>query len=133
MMFLVFKTTKESGALTMNQDVLFSQYLEELTDTITDLDHFNIEKTYEILRQLCIAFRVCKGVTEYYNNAEEERMGCGTVLTCYDSGEETVEVISCRTVLSDIVVADCKAYRAKGVKPWTDAERKRMSSISSGR
>ena len=44
MMYLVFKTTKESGALTMNQDVLFSQYLEELTDTITDLDHFNIEK-----------------------------------------------------------------------------------------
>ena len=30
----------------MNQDVLFSQYLEDLTDTITDLDHFNIEKTY---------------------------------------------------------------------------------------
>ena len=82
----------------MNQDVLFSQYLEELTDTITNLDHFNIQKTYDILKQLCIAFRVCKGVAEYYNNAEEERLGCGTVLTCYDSGEETAEVISCRTV-----------------------------------
>ena len=42
---MVFKTKEESGALAMNQDVLFSQYLEDLTDTITDLDHFNIEKT----------------------------------------------------------------------------------------
>ena len=74
MMYSVFKTTEESGALTMNQDVLFSQYLEELTDTITNLDHFNIQKTYDILKQLCIAFRVCKGVAEYYNNAEEERL-----------------------------------------------------------
>ena len=113
----------------MNQDVLFSQYLEDLTDTITDLDHFNIEKTYTILRQMCIAFRVCKGVAEYYTSAEEERLGRGTVLTCYDSGEETAEVITCRTVLSDIVVADCKAYRAKGVKPWTDVERKRIEMV----
>ena len=113
----------------MNQDVLFSQYLEELTDTITNLDHFNIQKTYDILKQLCIAFRVCKGVAEYYNNAEEERLGCGTVLTCYDSGEETAEVISCRTVLSNIVVADCKAFRAKETKPWTDAERKRIEMV----
>ena len=113
----------------MNQDVLFSQYLEELTDTITDLDHFNIEKTYEILKQLCIAFRVCKGVTEYYDNIEDERMGRGTVLTCYDSGEEPVEVITCRTVLSDIVVADCKVFRAKGVQPWNDKERKRIEMV----
>ena len=126
---MVFKTKEESGALAMNQDVLFSQYLEDLTDTITDLDHFNIEKTYTILRQMCIAFRVCKGVTEYYTSAEEERLGRGTVLTCYDSGEETAEVITCRTVLSDIVVADCKAYRAKGVKPWTDVERKRIEMV----
>ena len=78
---MVFKTKEESGALAMNQDVLFSQYLEDLTDTITDLDHFNIEKTYTILRQMCIAFRVCKGVAEYYTSAEEERLGRGTVLT----------------------------------------------------
>lgn len=126
---MVFKTKEESGALTMNQDVLFSQYLEDLTDTITDLDHFNIEKTYTILRQMCIAFRVCKGVTEYYTSAEEERLGRGTVLTCYDSGEETAEVITCRTVLSDIVVAECKAFRAKGVKPWSEVERKRIEMV----
>ena len=113
----------------MNQDVLFSQYLEELTDTITDLDHFNFDKTYEILTQLCIAFRVCKGVAEYYNNVDEVRQGKGTVLTCYDSGEETVEVISCRTVLSGIVVAECRAYRAKGAKPWTPTERKRIEMV----
>ena len=113
----------------MNQDVLFSQYLEELTDTITDLDHFNIEKTYEILKQLCIAFRVCKGITEYYSNAEEERLGQGTVLTCYDSGEEPVDVITCRTVLNNIVVADCKAFRARGAAPWSDKERKRIETV----
>ena len=113
----------------MNQDVLFSQYLEELTDTITDLDHFNLEKIYAVLKELCIAFRVCKGVAEYYSNVEEERLGHGTVLICYDSGEETADVLTCRTVLSDIVVADCKAFRAKGAEPWNEQERKRIEMV----
>ena len=113
----------------MNQDVLFSQYLEELTDTITDLDHFNLEKIYSVLKELCIAFRVCKGVAEYYSSTEEERLGHGTVLICYDSGEEADEVMTCRTVLSDIVVADCKAFRAKGVQPWNEQERKRIEMV----
>ena len=113
----------------MNQDVLFSQYLEELTDTITDLDHFNLEKIYSVLKELCIAFRVCKGVAEYYSSAEEERLGHGTVLVCYDSGEEPADVLTCRTVLSDIVVADCKAFRAKGAEPWNEQERKRIEMV----
>lgn len=113
----------------MNQDVLFSQYLEELTDTITDLDHFNLEKIYAVLKELCIAFRVCKGVAEYYSSVEEERLGHGTVLICYDSGEEPADVLTCRTVLSDIVVADCKAFRAKGTEPWNEQERKRIEMV----
>ena len=108
---------------------MFSQYLEELTDTITDLDHFNLEKIYSVLKELCIAFRVCKGVAEYYSSTEEERLGHGTVLICYDSGEEADEVMTCRTVLSDIVVADCKAFRAKGVQPWNEQERKRIEMV----
>ena len=108
---------------------MFSQYLEELTDTITDLDHFNLEKIYSVLKELCIAFRVCKGVAEYYSSAEEERLGHGTVLICYDSGEEPADVLTCRTVLSDIVVADCKAFRAKGAEPWNEQERKRIEMV----
>lgn len=120
---------KEAGRLAMNQDVLFSQYLEELTDTITDLDHFNLEKIYSVLKELCIAFRVCKGVAEYYSSAEEERLGHGTVLICYDSGEEPADVLTCRTVLSNILVADCKAFRAKGAEPWNEQERKRIEMV----
>ncbi|MBR6443442.1 MAG: EAL domain-containing protein [Clostridia bacterium] len=113
----------------MNQDVLFSQYLEDLTDAITDLDNFDIAKTYDILREMCVAFRVCKGVTEYYSSEEAERKGDGVVLTCYDSGEEAAEVMTCRTVLSDVMVADCKAFRAKNSDPWSEKERKRIEMI----
>ena len=113
----------------MNQDVLFSQYLEDLTDAITDLDNFDIAKTYDILKEMCVAFRVCKGVTEYYSNEEAERKGDGVVLTCYDTGEEAAEVMTCRTVLSDVMVADCKAFRAKNTDPWSDKERKRIEMI----
>ena len=113
----------------MNQDVLFSRYLEDLTETISDLDNFDIEKTYGILREMCIVFRVCKGVTEYYVNEEAERVGNGVVLTCYDSGEEPTEVLTCRTVLSDVMVADCKAFRAKGTEPWNEKERKRIEMV----
>ena len=113
----------------MNQDVLFSQYLEDLTDAITDLDNFDIAKTYDILKEMCVAFRVCKGVTEYYSSEEAERKGDGVVLTCYDSGEEAAEVMTCRTVLSDVMVADCKAFRAKNSDPWSEKERKRIEMI----
>ena len=113
----------------MNQDVLFSQYLEDLTDAITDLDNFDIAKTYDILKEMCVAFRVCKGVTEYYSSEEAERKGDGVVLTCYDTGEEAAEVMTCRTVLSDVMVADCKAFRAKNSDPWSEKERKRIEMI----
>ena len=113
----------------MNQDVLFFRYLEDLTDAITDLDHdkLDLEKTYGILKEMCVTFRVCKGViTEYYDSEEAERKGDGVILTCYDTGEEPAEVMTCRTVLSDVMVADCKAYRAKDTEPWNEQERKRI-------
>ena len=113
----------------MNQDVLFSRYLEDLTDAITDLDNFDIAKTYDILKEMCVAFRVCKGITEYYDSEEAERRGEGVTLTCYDSGEETAEVMTCRTVLGDVMVADCKAFRAKDAEPWSEKERKRIEMI----
>lgn len=115
----------------MNQDVLFFRYLEDLTDAITDLDHdkLDLEKTYGILKEMCVTFRVCKGVTEYYDSEEAERKGDGVILTCYDTGEEPAEVMTCRTVLSDVMVADCKAYRAKDTEPWNEQERKRIEMI----
>lgn len=113
----------------MNQDVLFSRYLEDLTDAITDLDNFDIDKTFSILKEMCVSFRVCKGVTEYYTSEEAERNGDGIILTCYDSGEEPAEVLTCRTVLSDVMVADCKAYRAKDAEPWNEKEKKRIEMI----
>ena len=115
----------------MNQDVLFFRYLEDLTDAITDLDHdkHDLEKTYGILKEMCVTFRVCKGVTEYYVSEEAERKGDGVILTCYDTGEEPAEVMTCRTVLSDVMVADCKAYRAKDTEPWNEQERKRIEMI----
>ena len=115
----------------MNQDVLFFRYLEDLTDAITDLDHdkLDLEKTYGILKEMCVTFRVCKGVTEYYVSEEAERKGDGVILTCYDTGEEPAEVMTCRTVLSDVMVADCKAYRAKDTEPWNEQERKRIEMI----
>ena len=80
----------------MNQDVLFFRYLEDLTDAITDLDHdkLDLEKTYGILKEMCVTFRVCKGVTEYYVSEEAERKGDGVILTCYDTGEEPAEVMT---------------------------------------
>ena len=45
------------------------------------------------------------------------------------SGTWTSEVLTCRTVLSDVMVADCKAFRAKDSDPWNEQEKKRIEMI----
>ena len=77
-----------------DQNTLFAQYLEELTEAITDLEHFSVERTYAALKDLCVLFRVGKALAEYFNSEEAERKGDGVIRVCYDNGEDPEEVIS---------------------------------------
>ncbi len=113
----------------MDQNTLFAAYLEELTEAITDLDHFSLEKTYAALKKLCVLFRVGKALEEYFNSEEAERKGDGMVRVCYDDGGEPEEVLSERSVLNEMMVVSCRAFRMKGSAPWTAEERKRIRLI----
>ena len=112
-----------------DQNTLFAQYLEELTEAITDLEHFSVERTYAALKDLCVLFRVGKALAEYFNSEEAERKGDGVIRVCYDSGEDPEEVISYRSVLNDMMVVNCRAFRMKGAAPWSEEERKRILMI----
>ena len=69
----------------MDQEAIFARCLEELNYALTEPE-FDAEKTYAILKELCVAFRVCKGMAEYYRGEKEERNGEGVIRVCYDNG-----------------------------------------------
>ena len=112
----------------MDQEAIFARCLEELNYALTEPE-FDAEKTYAILKELCVAFRVCKGMAEYYRGEKEERNGEGVIRVCYDNGREPEEVLDCRVVLNNLMIVNCKAFRAKGSEPWSVTERARISMV----
>ena len=112
----------------MDQEAIFARCLEELNYALTETE-FDAEKTYAILKELCVAFRVCKGMAEYYRGEKEERKGEGVIRVCYDNGKEAEEVLDCRVVLNNLMIVNCKAFRAKGSEPWSVTERARIAMV----
>ena len=102
---------------------------ERLTELMTSLDEFNIQEIFATLAKICIALRISKGVTSFYQSPEHEALGDGEHFVCYDSGEEHVLVNSIRLVTPAHIVIVCNVYQAKGAVPLTDQERRRVETI----
>ena len=112
----------------MDQNAVFARCLEELNYALTEPE-FDVDRTYAILKELCVAFRVCKGMAEYYRSEKEERNGEGVIRVCYDNGKAPEEVLDCRVVLNNLMIVNCKAFRAKGAEPWSATERARILMV----
>ncbi len=48
--------------------------LEKLMSSLTCSKEFDIERIYDVLKQLGMQFRISKGVTIFYDNPEQERL-----------------------------------------------------------
>lgn len=98
----------------MDQEAIFARCLEELNYALTEPE-FDAEKTYAILKELCVAFRVCKGMAEYYRGEKEERKGEGVIRVCtsvddFGIGYSSLNLI--KEIPWDIIKVDRKFLQA---------------------
>ena len=113
----------------MTSDQLYYHWLEQLNQAITRLPNFDIQEIFAALTELCKLFRVCKGVTCFYDDEEKEAEGAGEVFVCYDSGEPGEPVVVKRLVTAANTVVTVTAYQTKDVEPFSDLERERVELI----
>ena len=113
----------------MTTDQKYHHLLEQLANAFSRLPDFDLREVYGALTELCKLFRVCKGVTCFYDNEEKEAAKDGEVFVCYDSGEAGVPVIVKRLVTAANTVVTVTAYQAQDAVPFTDLERERVELI----
>ena len=65
---------------------------------MTEQHDWDTVRIYEILREICIRFRICKGETQFYQTLRHEALGKGDTYICYDNGKEGKPVIHTRSV-----------------------------------
>ena len=53
-------------------DQRYYYWMEQLIQALTRLPEFDIQEIFAALTELCKLFRVCKGVTCFYDNEEKE-------------------------------------------------------------
>ena len=113
----------------MTTDQTYYYWLEQLMHAMTRLPEFDLREIFAALTELCKLFRVCKGVTCFYDNAEKEAAQEGEVFVCYDSSEAGAPVIVKRLVTAANTVVTATAYQAQSAEPFTDLERERVDLI----
>ena len=110
-------------------DQIYYSWLEQLVHAFTRLPEIDLQEIYYALTELCKLFRVCKGVTCFYDNEEKEARKEGETFVCYDSGDAGVPIIIKRLVTGAKTVVTCTAYQAENVEPLNDQERERVELI----
>lgn len=110
-------------------DQSYYYWMEQLIQALTRLPEFDIQEIFAALTELCKLFRVCKGVTCFYDDKKKETEGDGEVFVCYDSGEPGEPVMVKRLVTAADTVVTVTAYQTKDVAPFDDLERERVSLI----
>ena len=113
----------------MTADQSYYCWLEQLVHAITRLPEIDLQEVFSALTELCKLFRVCKGVTCFYDNEQKEAEKDGEVFVCYDSGEAGAPMIVKRLVTAANTVVTVTAYQAKDAAPFTDQERERVELI----
>ena len=81
------------------------------------------------LSGLCELLRVSKITLSFYESMKQEASGRSITVKYFDSGADSVVVISER-ILTDVMgVAICRIYQPIGAEKWTEEERERVRLI----
>lgn len=112
-----------------NIDLRFYKLMEELIVALTDLDGMDPSRINAVLEELCKMFRICKGVTSFYQSLNHERAGRGDHMVCYDSGEDGEVAMSIRIISKATAVIICTVWMPKDAEPLSDLERFRVDLV----
>ncbi|MBP5262509.1 MAG: GGDEF domain-containing protein [Clostridiales bacterium] len=109
--------------------IRFYELYEQLMSVMTDVEQVDIGKIESILSEICVMFRLSKGVTRVYRNPQEEQAGTGETLCCFDTGKVGKEIIKFRVVTSVMSSATIAVYMAPDEKPLDDEERWKVELV----
>ncbi|MBR4201548.1 MAG: GGDEF domain-containing protein [Oscillospiraceae bacterium] len=112
-----------------NQTMQFFQLLEELIIAMTEQRKNNIPQIFEVLTEICRLFGLSKGVTYFYENVNNERLGRGEEIVAFDTGEKHQLVKSVRILTNVMAVVSCNAYRPEGAPPLTPFEDQKLEIV----
>lgn len=104
------------------QKTRFYELFTQLVSAMTDFDAINVPLIESLLVELCVLLRLSKAETFLYNCLEEEKLGKGEHLCCYDTGEGE-PVVTLRIESSIMTVGKMIAYMKPGDPPLSDDER----------
>ena len=122
-------SAEPESSLISNTSLRFYELYEQLVSAMTAIDKVNIPLIEGLVIEICKMFRLSKGVTRLYRNAQEERMGGGETLTCFDTGVDGKEIISFRVVTSVMSIATITVYMPEDVEPLTEEERWKVELV----
>ena len=114
------------------EDIKFHELFEKLVSTMTDKsdrDTEHIKQIEQTLIEISSMFRLSKAVTRLYRNVQEESVGNGEVLCCYDTGLEGDELLHFRVVTKIGSIATMTAYISPYEKPLTEIEKSRVALV----
>ena len=102
---------------------------EKLVDAMNDPDNFDRERFVELLNEFSDLFHIAKGVTEFYKNAKDERLGKGEILIERDNGKGEVPVIERRIVTKLKAVIKGTIYTAKEDADLSEEELRKIDLV----
>jgi len=104
------------------QAARFNELFRQLVSAMTQIDEISIPQIEKLLVEMCSLFRLSKTETYLYNSLEDEKLGKGECLSCYDTGVGE-PVMSLRVVSSILTVGVTTVYMKPDVRPLSDEER----------
>ncbi len=103
--------------------------LQKLLKVIMNIRGVDPEDVKVCVKDFCDLFHIERADTRFYHNEALERVGKGDILIGYDSGEESVPVMSIRHITKVKAVITCTAYRKKDAEPFTADEEEKVGVV----
>ena len=120
-----------SGGYGMDNEKREAFYIifEKLVDIMNNPDSFDRERYIELINEFSDLFHIAKGVTEFYKNAKDERLGHGEVFIDRDNGKGEVPVIERRIVTKLKAVIKGTIYMAKEDADLSEEELRKIDLV----
>ena len=112
-----------------DRNIKFLKLYEKLCTAMVNTEVIDRDLIARILIQIASMFRLSKAYARLYRNPQEEKNGGGEFLPCFDSGVESKEIITLRTVTRIMSIATVTACMAPDEKPLSDYERSRVELV----
>lgn len=107
----------------------FYQKIENMLSIMTNLKGFEFEELNSVLAELCMMFRLSKGVVRFYQGLNFEMQDKGDQFVCYDNGMGGSEVHRIRIVTNINAVVTCTVYMTDDEEPLTPAEFEKVDLV----